>query len=155
MSGDAPPPHLSPFQQANLDPMVFGRRLYAGKAARGMLNDVSCAIAEQAPDYVENPTDPSLSDVIRHVARRGVDPEVKGMILVDLIQNGLTYREAVRWYWYQHAQLELSEIYYASNEFDKGGDPGQRADHIDDTVASLRTAAEKLDVDVTIDPEWG
>jgi len=135
--------------------MIFGSRLYAGKAARELLNDASRAIAERAPDHVENPTDPSLSDVIRHIERRGVDPEVKGMILADLLQNGLTYREAVRWYWYRHAQLELTEIYYATREYDTGGSPSQRSDHVDDIVASLRTAAEKLDVDVTVVPERG
>jgi hypothetical protein len=151
MAGGASLPDPANPQQADSpDPKAWGRRAYAGKAAREQLNDASRAICEQAPDHVDDPTDPDLSDIIRQIAQ-GVDPHVKGSLLANLLQNGLTFREAVCWYWYRHAQLDLTEIHFAIQGYNHGGDPDTRADHVEDIAATLRTAAEKLDVDVTVD----
>jgi hypothetical protein len=128
---------------------VWGRRAYAGKSAREVLNDASRAIAQTRPDHVEDPADPTLSDVIEEV-NRGVDPDVKGSLLADLMDRGLSFREAVCWYWYRHAQFDVTEIHFATEGYDHGGDPGRRADHVGSIIDTLRSAASKLEVDVDL-----
>lgn len=151
MSGDVSPPIRRPeSQQERPDPKVWGQRAYAGKAARELLSDASRAIAQSQPDHVDDPADPSLADVIRQ-AKRGFDPTAKGATLSDLLGQGLNFREAVCWYWYRHAAFEVTEIYFAKEGFDQGGDPGRRADHVADITDTLRSAASKLDVDVDLD----
>ncbi|QUO49263.1 hypothetical protein J7656_14800 [Halorubrum ruber] len=132
-----------------MDPKVWGRRTYAGKSAREVLNDASRAIAQTRPDHVDDPGDPTLSDVIEKV-NRGVDPAVKGSLLADLMDRGLNFREAVCWYWYRHAQFDVTEIHFAMESYDQGGDPGRRADHVGEIIDTLRSAASTLYVDVDL-----
>jgi hypothetical protein len=150
MSGDVSPPISRPeSQQERPNPKVWGRRAYAGKEARELLNDASRAIAQDRPDHVDDPADPSLADVIQQ-ANRGVDPDVKGAILADLLGQGLNFHEAVCWYWYRHAAFDVTEIYFAKEGFDQGGDPGRRADHVAGILDTLRSAASKLDVEADL-----
>jgi len=154
MSRDvSPPARLSKPQNDRPDPKVWGRRTYATKSAREILNDASRAIADQAPDHVDDPADPSLSDIIQQV-QQGVDPDVKGSLLADLLGQGLTFREAVCWYWYRHAQFDITEIYFAMNGRNGGGNPERRADHVARITDTLRSVASKLDVDVDV-PDQG
>lgn len=151
MSGDVSPPISRPeSQQERPNPKVWGRRAYAGKSAREMLNDASHAIAQSHPDHVDDPADPSLADVIRQ-AKRGFDPTVKGAILADLLGQGLNFSEAVCWYWYRHAAFDVTEIYFAKEGFDQGGDQGRRDNHVADIIDTLQSAASKLEVDIDLD----
>jgi hypothetical protein len=153
MSGDvSPPTSLPTSQRERPKPKVWGRRAYAGKAARELLNDASRAIAQTQPDHVDDPVDPSLSDIVQQV-KRGVDPDVKGSLLADLLGQGLNFREAVSWYWYRHAQFDITEIYFAMEGYDRGGDPERRADHVDQIADTLRSAASKLNTDINLDHE--
>lgn len=136
-------------RSGDIDPKVWGRRTYAGKSAREVLNDASRAIAQNRPDHVDDPADPTLSDVIEQVGR-GVDPAVKGSLLADLMSRGLVFREAVCWYWYRHAQFDVTEIHFAMEGYDHGGDPGRRADHVERIINTLRSAASKLDVEADL-----
>jgi len=148
MSRDvSPPTSLPTSQEERPDPKVWGRRTYAGKAARELLNDTSRAITQTRPDHVDDPADPSLSDVVQQL-KRGVDPGVKGSLLADLLGQGLDFREAVCWYWYRHAQFDVTEIYFAMEGYDQGGDPERRADQVAGIIDTLRSAASKLDVDL-------
>lgn len=150
MSGDvSPPTSLSESHRERPNPKVWGRRAYLNKPLRERANDASRAIAQTRPDHVDDPADPALSDVFEQLVR-GVDPAVKGSLLVDLMSRGLDFREAVCWYWYRHAQFDITEIYFAKEGFDKGGDPERRADHVAGIIDTLRSAASKLDVDADL-----
>jgi len=127
----------------SIDSKVWGRRGYAGKAAREMLNDISRDIARTCPDDVTHPEHPSLSDVIRN----GYDPQVKAGILIQLTRQGLTFREAACWYFYRHAQFSLSEVYFATKPFDQGGAPEVRRREVRDIAQAIQSAASKLDVE--------
>lgn len=153
MSGDvSPPTSLVESQTERPDPKVWGRRPYAGKSSRERLNDASRAIAQTRPDHVDDPADPSLADIIQQ-AKQDADPEVKGSLLADLLGQGLDFREAVCWYWYRHAQFDVTEIHFATEGYDCGGDPGRRADHADQIADTLRSAASKLNTDTDLDHE--
>jgi hypothetical protein len=152
MSGDLSfPSDLADTQSSTEpNPKVWGRRAYAGKSSRELLNDVSRAIAQTDPDHVDDHKDPSLADVIQQ-AKRGVDPNVKGSLLADLLGQGLDFQEAVCWYWYRHAQFDVTEIHFAMEGYDHGGDPDVREEHVGRIVDTLRSAASKLDVDIDLD----
>lgn len=150
MSGDySPRATPADTQLERVNPKVWGRRTYATPEARERANDISRAIAEKQPDHVDDPADPSLSDVLQQ-AKRGIDPEVKGSLLADLLQRGLSFREAVCWYWYRYAQFDVTEIHFVQEGYSHGGDPDRRAEHVASIIDTLRSAAEKLEVDVDL-----
>lgn len=125
-------------------PKTWGKRAYADKSARELLNDVSAVIARERPDGVDDPDKPSLSECIRHAG--GLDKEgnhPKADALTRLLGHGMTYREAVLWHWYAVAQFSFSDIHFAASGIGVGGDPGARRDDVADIVEVLKSAAEK------------
>ena len=78
-------------------PKTWGKRPYATKEAREMLNDVTSYISRTRPDWVDDPDDPSLDDVIRTASKVYVDRDTdpKAVVLADLMGHGLTFKEAV------------------------------------------------------------
>lgn len=126
---------------------TWGRRPYADKQAREQMNDISAAIARREPDGVDDPSDPSLSDVIQHadLVSGGPDEVPKATALTELLNEGLTFQEAVCWYWYADAQFSFTEIHYSISGHDKGGDPDQRRNSVRNVHRVLKSAAFKLD----------
>lgn len=135
---------------------AWGRRPYAGKEAREQLNDVSTRIARTRPDWIDDPDDPTLADVIRFAQRcDGLAlTDQKSTTLSELMGHGLTFQEAVCWYWFRYAQLDMVEIHYAMEGHQKGGDPSHRRNNVRNIRRVLTSAAEKLpDVDVDDVPD--
>lgn len=128
------------------NPKAWGRRPYADKEAREQLNDISRCIARKRPDDVRDPDDPSLSDVIRHAdelqGSGGRDP--KARTLAGLMEHGLTFQEAVCWYWFRHSQMDLTEIHFAIKGINHGGDPAHRRNSVRNIQRVLESAAFKL-----------
>lgn len=126
-------------------PKVWGRRPYADKQARELLNDISRTIARCQPDIVDDPADPSLSEVLK-TAQAGADGvgDVKMKTLVALLGDGLTFQEAVVWYWFRWSHLDVSEIHYAMNGGSVGGDPATRRTSVRNIIRTLKDAASKL-----------
>lgn len=137
----------------DINPKVWGRRPYADKDAREVLNDVSTWIARTRPDGVDDPDDPSLSDILRYAGHaldsKGTD-EPKTTTLSALMGRGLDYQEAVVWYWFRYCELDLTEIHYATTGRDRGGDPATRRNATRNIVSVLKSAARKLD---DVDPD--
>lgn len=133
MSGDEP------------RPKVWGRRPYAGKAAREQLNDISRYIARTRPSDVDDPDDPTLSDVLRYAdASRSADPDPKSRMLSGLMKHGLGFQEAVVWYWFRFCRFDITEIHFAMNGRDGGGDPEQRRNATRNILSVLSAAAQKV-----------
>ena len=128
-------------------PALFGRRPFANKAGREILNDVSRSILRDQPDYVDDPSDPDMDELLRH----HYDLGEKAVLLTDLLSAGLTYQEAVVWYLWRYARLTPFNIYYAQADIDTGGDPEARRNASRNIARVIRSAAEKLDVDVDDD----
>lgn len=129
-------------------PKPWGRRPYAGKTARELLNDVSRHIARTRPADVDDPSDPTLADVLRYAGdaldqRQGSDPTPKGMALSTLMGHGMDYQEAVVWYFFRYCQFDITEIHYAMTGADTGGDPAQRRNATRNILSVLRSAASK------------
>lgn len=121
-------------------PKTWGRRPYADKEARELLNDVSRRIVRDDPDHVDEVDDPSLSDVLK----ANYDPQTKADTLADLLEHGLTFQEAVCWYWFRYAQFDLMNIHFAIQGIQKGGDPDHRRNSIRNIQRVLESAAFKL-----------
>lgn len=128
-----------------LSPKTWGRRPYADKAAREQMNDISAAIARKQPDDVDDPANPSLSDVVRHadLVAGGPDETPKADTLTDLLGHGMTFQEAVCWYWYAVAQFSFTEVHFAVSGHDVGGDPDQRRNSVRNIHRVLKSAAFK------------
>jgi len=121
---------------------IWGRRPYAGKEAREQLNDVSRWIARVRPDDVDDPDDPSLSEVVNFVpAATEADMGPKCRTLSDLMSDGLSYRESVCWYWFRYCEFDITEIHYATEGRDQGGDPAQRRNATRNILGALKAAA--------------
>lgn len=121
-------------------PTTWGRRPYADKEARELLNDVSRRIARDPPDHVDDPGDLALSDVLKAT----YDPDTKADTLADLMGHGLNFEEAVCWYWFRYAQFSLMNIHFAIQGIQKGGDPSHRRNSIRNIQRILESAAFKL-----------
>lgn len=126
----------------------WGRRPYAGKEARELLNDISRYIFRTDPDDVDDASDPALCDVLRHAGPAlnrddsGADP--KASALAGLMDYDLTFQEAVCWYWFRYCQFDLTEIHYAIDGRDTGGDPEQRRNATRNILRTLEAAASKV-----------
>jgi hypothetical protein len=129
------------------DAKLFGRRPWADKEARELLNDISRWIELKRPDSVDDPEDPSLADVISHAdaAMSNNDtPDLKAKTLSSLMADGLNYQEAVTWYWYRYCDFALAEIVFAIEGRGKGGDPEERRNQTRSVLRVLSDSASKL-----------
>lgn len=125
---------------------AWGRRPYAGKEARELLNDVSERIARKRPDWVDDPGDPTLAEVIQYADQSdGVElARQKAKTLSELMRHGLTFQEAVAWYWFRYAQFDMMEIHFAQEGIQKGGDPAHQRNSVRNIQRVLESAAFKL-----------
>jgi len=119
---------------------AWGRRPYADKESREILNDISRQIRAEEPEHVDDPSDPTLSEVLKTV----YDPDTKATTLSDLMSHGLSFEEAVCWYWFRHCQFDLMNIHYAIRGIKKGGDPAHRRNSVRNIQRVLESAAFKV-----------
>ncbi len=125
---------------------AWGRRPYAGKEARELLNDVSERIARKRPDWVADPDDPTLAEVLQYADQsNGMElAETKARTLSELMRHGLTFQEAVAWYWFRYAQFDMMEIHFAQEGIQKGGDPAHQRNSVRNIQRVLESGAFKL-----------
>jgi hypothetical protein len=126
------------------NPPTWGRRPYADAQARSILNDESERIARDPPDHVDNPSNPTLSDVLRERFRDGTDVDPGLLTLADLKGHGLTFEEIVCWYFYRFAGYDIAEIHRAVRGTGLGSDPSHRRNSIRNIQRILKSAATKL-----------
>lgn len=129
------------------DPKLFGRRPWADKEARELLNDISRWIQTNQPGAVDDPSDPSLADAIRcadAAVNHADDADPKATTLSALMRDGLNYQEAVTWYWFAFCDFTLVEIVFASEGRNKGGDPEERRNQVRSILRTLTDAARKI-----------
>lgn len=127
--GDRPP-----------SPKKWGHRPYADKDAIELLNDRSRQIARDPPAHVDDPSDPTLSEVLRTTP----DPETKAATLTELMAHDLTFQEAVLWYWFRYAGFDVVEIQFAIDGVRTGGDPAKRRWGVRNVCRVLASAAAKV-----------
>jgi len=132
-------------QDLDAEPALWGRRTYADVEAREILNDESERIARQPPDHVDDPGDPTLTNVLREQIREGTDVDPSLLTLSDLKKHGLSFGETVCWYWYRHAGWGLAKIDRAArgHGIDGDGSPPSR-NAIRNMTRQLKSAASKL-----------
>lgn len=128
---------------------LFGRRPFANKEARELLNDASEQILRDEPDFVDDPTNPTLADVLQFE----LSPEAsKVPLIVDLLGQGLTFQEAVVYYFYRYCKMTQKDIHYATKPYDTGGNVGDLPDSTRNIRRVLKSAVDKLDVDLSVEP---
>jgi len=132
-------------------PRLFGNRPYCSKEAQERLNRESREIYFAEPDHVDDPTDPTLDEVLEHIQRRqeGVND---ADLIVDLLAGGLDWEEVIVYYLYRWSGLEKRDIYYATEGIRTAPDVEERGltRHIDRVLASVEG---KLDEDLGIDDD--
>jgi len=121
-------------------PKIWGRRAYIDKEAREILNDISRQIVCEPPDHVDDPDDPTLSEVLK----AEYDTSSKAETLSGLMKHGLSFEETVCWYWYRYAHYSLMNIHFAIQGIRKGGDPDHRRNSVRNIQRILESAAFKL-----------
>lgn len=126
------------------DPATWGRRPYADVEAREILNDASRRIARNQPDHVDDPGDPTLSEVLQHTYRQDTDLDTDAWTLTELKAHDLSFGEAVCWWFFRYAGYDLGEIHHAVSGRNFSDDPGHRRNSLRNIQRMLKSAATKL-----------
>lgn len=126
---------------------IWPQTAYLAKEAKEILNDLSFQILRDQPDWVEDPHQPTMAELLKYQR----DPQGAAIAtLSDLLAEGLDYQEAVHWYFFRYCGLSIMEIYYAAEGCDTGGGVEDRRNASRSIRRSLHTAAQKLGEDVDI-----
>lgn len=153
--------HTTKFDRICTDggmPRLFGKRPHLAKEGREIANAAAEAIQREEPEYVDDPDDPTLAEVLKYVeqnenvGKRAEDAirQHQTATLSDLLTEGLTFREAVTFYLYEHAGLTLREIYHVDEGKQRSFSREDDRQAERNVAATIQSAAEKLDVDVDI-----
>lgn len=127
----------------------FGESPYLDKEGREILNRASRSVKRDEPDWVEDPEDPQLSDVLVHLQQDQNGFTDTG-IIIDLLGKGLTAQETIAWILYQHSSLKPREIFYAYEGKDHPGCEGVDQQAVRNVKSRIRSAARKLGVSVDV-----
>ena len=122
---------------------VFARRAYLSKEAKEMVNRSSRRIYLNEPDYVENPEEPQLEDVIREIRLTGGDGTVDAPLFAELLGAGLSYQETIYYYLWRYAGYDFSDIIRA--ETGKEIRFKARETEVRSVKTTIRKAANKLE----------
>lgn len=140
-------------------PKTFGRRAYLHRKARDVLNEASQGIFRKAPDYVDDPEDPTVDELLEYI-RRDYDPGADSIqSITDYLAQGLTYQEAFLLYFWDHVDMDLDSMYYVceapvggqGTRIDTGGHHQDRTNAKRQFEAVLTSACRKLGRD---EPEF-
>lgn len=150
--------HTTKFKRLSGDaPMLFGKRPHLSKEGREIANAAAGVIQKEEPDWVDDPDDPSLSEILKFAEAASGDPPETGPIrkketatLCELLTEGLTFREAVTFYLYEHGGLTLREIYHVDEGLERSFSRENDRQAERNVAATIKSAAEKLDMDVSI-----
>lgn len=146
--------HTTKFRTLGDAPPVFGKRPHLAKEGREIANAAVGKMRREPPDFVDDAEDVTLAEVLKWLDR--YDDEVREhqtATLCELLTEGLTFREAVTWYLYEHAGLTLREIYHVDEGKTKSASIEQDRQAVRNVAATIREAADKLGVDVALDDE--
>lgn len=152
--------HTTKFDRVTSDakPRLFGKRPHLAKEGREIANAASELIQKEEPNWVSDPDDPTLAEVLKYAeAAANNDPlepkrirEHETATLCDLLMEGLSFNEAVTFYLYEHAGLTLREIYHVDEGKERSFSREQDRQAERNVASTIQRAAEKLGVDVDI-----
>lgn len=123
----------------------FGESPYLDKEGREILNRASRSVKREQPDWVDNPEDPKLSDVLVYLQEEN-GGFTDSAIIIDLLGKGLTAQETIAWILHQHSSLKPREIFYAYEGKDHPGCEGVDEQAVRNVKSRIRSAARKLGV---------
>ena len=130
-------------------PPVFGKRPHLSKEGRELANATARRIHRTDPNCVDDPDDPSLSEVLVYLERTDDDPrEETTDTLADLLGNGLTFREAGVWLLYEHGGLTPREIVHADEGKERSFSREHDKDAVETVEQTLVSAAAKLGIEL-------
>lgn len=133
-------------------PRLFGKRPHLAKEGREIANAAAELIQRSDPECIDDPDDPTLSDVLKYMDAEDAEArEQQTDTLCDLLTKGLTFREAMTWYLYEHGGLTLREIYHVDEGKERSFSREQDRQAERNVAATLREAASKLDVDLAVE----
>lgn len=143
--------HTTKFGTLGDNPPVFGKRPHLAKEGREIANAAVGQIRHDEPDFVDDAADVTLSDVLKWLddPDAGVRHE-QTATLCDLLTEGLTFREAVTWYLYEHGGLTLREIYHVDEGKERSFSREDDRQAERNVAATIQSAAEKLGIDVDV-----
>jgi len=157
-------------------PHVFRHRPYLDARAQEILNRSARRIANDPPEFVDDPYEPSVAECLRELqhpskaedgrpsghTRRSAGSksghrrvatqtaerfDVDRAIVVDLLDAGLDFQEVVYWMLYEYGGLDPVAIWHAEESKEKSYSADLERHARRNVHSVLRSAAEKLDVD--------
>jgi len=143
--------HTTKFDTLGDAPPVFGKRPHLAKEGREIANSAVGQIRREQPDFVDDPEDATLAEVLKYLNDGDADVAYsETATLCDLLSDGLTFREAVTWFLYERGGLTLREIYHVDEGLDRSFSKEDDRQAERNVAATLSEAADKLGVDVDI-----
>jgi hypothetical protein len=127
----------------------YGESPYLDKEGREILNRASRAVKRERPEWVDDPDDPKLSDVLVYL-QQGRNGFTDQGIIIDLLGKGLTAEETLVWILHQHSSLKPREIFYAYEGKDHPGCEGVDEQAVRNVESRIRSAARKLGVNADV-----
>lgn len=130
---------------------AFGRRPYLPKEGREIANNAARKMAVEQPEFVEDPKDVTMAEVLKFMSGDGGHTERETATLCDLLTKGLDFREAVVWFLWEHAGLDMREIYHV-DEGKERSDWGeeQEIQGMRNIRSGIKSAANKLGHEVEL-----
>lgn len=144
----------SSYQSHTSERSLIGSRAHLAKEGREIANMKALYIASEHPDFVDDPENVTLSDVLRYLNRHGqTTAEPTTDTITNLLMSGLDPKEAVVWFLYEEGGLTLREIGNALEGRQKCFDGEKFQQKERNLKAVLLGAANKLNVEIDFDPE--
>jgi hypothetical protein len=151
MTDDRRSENTTKFDRLHGDTRIFGKRPHLSKEGREIANMTAKRIRRTDPDCIDG--DIQLRDILKFLDTENETKELTGELIVDLLSDGLTAKEAIVWYLYEEAGLTLREIHLAFTGRNRSFRADRARQHERNYKAILSTAGEKLGVDVDLDVE--
>lgn len=148
---------------------VFHKKPWLNKRGREILNRSARRIAHYRPDYVTSPEEPTLTECLfelqYHAAATGHAPQlstegltdlpsmresegmdlpVDGGIFTNLLGSGLTFQEAICWFFYRYCGMDTAEVHLAIQGKNRSFSRADDSRAIRNVERTLESAAEKI-----------
>lgn len=134
------------------EPRLFGQRPHLSKEGREIANAAAGKLERKQRRQGEiMPGDPNLADVLKFLTDNGGPETYQTATLCDLLERGLTFREAVTWYLFNHGGLTLREIYHVDEGKTRSASKERDRQAERNVASTLQSAANKLGIDLELD----
>lgn len=139
------------------DPKRFtcDNRVWANAEAREILNRGARSITRQEPEFVDDPSDPSLSEILRHIQEQnGQEKYADDGVFLSMLGEDISYRQMVYWYLFRYCGTDVTEILAAERGLDRIHRKDANRKELRNIEAQLTSVAQQVSEDVSDEADF-